>query len=336
MVEGESMTRARRLIAVGVIVLFGGLAVAWAGSGLDTKAADYFTVKWSEIAYTKTDAIQNASAAKQGTSENLSLSCAITIRDPNLVLGTLQQGVVTQLTGRQGQDISVGPPSQQSWPPYERPRYGQRYAQPPKEPRWRTALRSALRLSSSQSPAPKLVRELQPSQISLQLDTRALDQAGGQLHQVKGYFHALVAESLENVDVPFEPNDRWVRLTPNLEVRLSQASCTASSFQYRTEARPQNEYSRPLRLSDPLPSRLVVARQVLGPDGKPRDGFSGQPPWLPVQVGGGMSGAGNDCQIKAIRFVIAVNPAHCRIPFEFQHVPLPDPNQPPARHQPSK
>jgi hypothetical protein len=336
MVEGESMTRARRLIAVGVIVLFGGLSVAWAGSGLDAKAADYFTARWSEIAYTKTDTIQNASAAKQGTSESLSLTCAITIRDPNLVLGTLAQGVVTQLTGRAGQDLNVSPLSLHAGPPYERPRYERRYMPPPKEPRWRAMVRSALRLSPNQTPVPKLVSELQPSPMILQLDTRTLDQAGGQLHQVKGYFHALVAESLENVDVPFEPNDQWVRLTPSLEIQLRQASCTVSSFQYRIETRPQNEYSAPLRLGDPLPGRLVVARQLLGPDGKPRDAYSGQPPWLPAHISGGMSGGGTDCQIKAIRFVIAVNPAHCRIPFEFQHVPLPDPNQPPARHQPSK
>jgi hypothetical protein len=197
-------------------------------------------------------------------------------------------------------------------------------------------VRSALRLSSNQSFTPKLVRELQPSPLNLPLDAKALDQAGGQLRQVKGYFHALVAESLENTDVPFEPNDRWVRLTPALEIQLSQASCTASSFQYRIEERSQNQDSRPLGPGDPLPSRLVVARQVIGLDGKPHDRFFGAPPWLPIHVGGGMSGGGTDCQIKALRFVIAVNPAHCRIPFEFQRVPLPDPNRPPPRHQPSK
>jgi len=328
------MRQVRRVIAVGIIVVFAGLSVARAGSELDAKAADYFTVKWSQIAYTKTDAIQNsAAAAKQGTSENLSLSCSITIRDPNLVLGTLQQGVVTQLTARQGQDLAVSPSPSRPGHFYERPRYEQRYTQPPTEPRWKTVVQSVLRLSPNQSLTPKLVSELQPSQMSLRLDTKALDQAGGELRQVRGYFHALVAESLENVDVPFEPNDRWVRLTPNLEVQLRQASCTASSFHYQIETRPQEESSHPLKLGDPLPSRLVVARRLIGPDGKPREHFAGAPPWLPMTVRGGMSGGGTDCQIKTLRFVIAVNPTHRRIPFEFRHIPLPDPNQPPARHQ---
>ena len=330
------MARVWRVITVDMLVLLAGLPVAWAGSRLDVKAADYFTVKWSRIGYTKADAIQNTSATKQETSENLVLSCPITIRDPNMVLGTLQQGVVTQVTGRKGQDISVDSPPQQQVFPYERPRYQQRFTQPPKEPRWRSALRSVLRLSPTRIPTPRLVWELQPSQMNLQLDTKALDQAGGQLRQVKGYFHALVAESVENVDVPFERNDRWVRLTPNLEVRLSQASCTTSSYQYRVETYPQNDGSPPLRLSDPLPARLVVARQLIGPDGKPREDHFGQPPWLPMHVGGAMSGPYADYQIKALRFVIAINPAHCRIPFEFQRVPVPDPNQPPPRHQPSK
>jgi hypothetical protein len=329
------MTHVRRVITVGTLVLFVGLPVARVESSPDVKAADYFTTKWSQITYTKTDTIQNASATKQGTSESLLLSCAITIRDPNLVLGTLQQGVVTQLTGRQGQDLSVSPPSSRAEFPYERPRYAyaQRSTQPPKEPRWRAMVRSILRIAPDQSPAPKLVWELQPSPMNLQLDSKVLDQAGGRLRHVKGYFHALVAESLESVDVPFEPNDRWVRLTPDLEIQLRQASCTASSFQYRIETRPQNEYSPPLKRSDPPPSRLVVAQQLLGPDGKPRDDFPNAEPWLPVQVRTGMSGGGTNCQITALRFIIAVNPAHCRIAFDFQRIPLPDPNQPPARYQ---
>jgi hypothetical protein len=329
------MAHLRRVITAGILILAACLSVAWAGSDPDTKHADYFIVKWSQIAYTKRDTIQNDSGAKQDTSENLLLSCAITIRDPNLVLGTLQQGIVTQVTGRQGQDVPIGPPSRAQFP-YERPRYQQRYTQPPKEPRWRATLRSALRIAPDQSPAPKLVWELQPGQMNLQLDARALDQAGGRLERVKGYFYALVAESLDNVDVPFEPNDQWVRLTPTLEIQLPQASCTASSFQYRLETRPQNQDSRPLKPGDPLPSRLVVAQQLIRPDGKPRDRPFGPSPWVPAPVGGGMSGSGTDCQIKALRFVIAVNPAHCRIPFEVQRVPLPDPNQPPPRHQPNK
>ncbi len=115
------------------------------------------------------------------------------------------------------------------------------------------------------------------------------------------------------LDVPFEPNDQWVRLTPTLEIQLPQASCTASSFQYRLETRPQSQDSRPLKPGDPLSSRLVVARQLIRPDGKPRDRPFGPSPWVPAPVGGGMSGSGPDCQIKTLRLVIAVENAICQL-----------------------
>jgi len=44
-----------------------------------------------------------------------------------------------------------------------------------------------------------------------------------------------------------------------------------------------------------------------------------------ASVGGIGSGSGNVGQIKAIRFVIAVNARECKIPFEFTHVTLPKP-----------
>lgn len=322
---------------VQVILLSAALSAVRADAESDDKAANCFTVKWSQIAYTKTDTVQNPAEAgtKPGTTENLSLSCAITIRDPNFVLGTLPEGVVTQLTGRQGQEIEVSPPQSRPWQHYERPHYEQRYTQPPAVPAWKRIVESTLRLSSSQSRAPKLTFELQPSRMSLQLDTRTLDRAGGELSQVKGYFYAVVAESVETVDLPFEPNDQWVRLTPTLEVQLRQASFTGLSCSCQIEVRPQDQFTQPLKLSDPLPSRLVVARRLLGPDGKPRNYFDGAPSWVPLMMRSGMAGA-VDGPIKTLRFVIAVNPAHRRIPFEFQHVPLPDPNQPPARHQARK
>ena len=125
------------------------------------------------------------------------------------------------------------------------------------------------------------------------------------------------------------------RETPTLEVELRDAASTASSFHYDIQTRPQDQFSQPLRRGVSLPSRLVIARRLLGPDGKPREHFEGAPPWLPMTVGGG-TGGNIDGPIKTLRFVVAVDPRHRQIPFEFQHIPLPDPNQPPARHQRSQ
>lgn len=82
---------------------------------------------------------------------------------------------------------------------------------------------------------------------------------------------------------------------------------------------------RPISVNDPLPSRIVVTRQFIGSDGKPTHHFSGIRR-LPAHVGGNGSGSGGDSgQIQKIRFVIAVNPTHYKIPFAFEHIPLPKP-----------
>jgi len=44
-------------------------------------------------------------------------------------------------------------------------------------------------------------------------------------------------------------------------------------------------------------------------------------------IAGRGSGGGGNSRIKAIRFVIAVDPTERKIPFEFSHVPLPNPEQ---------
>jgi hypothetical protein len=171
---------------------------------------------------------------------------------------------------------------------------------------------------------PQFVTELQPCRITMRLDKDLLGQARRELRSVKGYFHALIAESLENIDVPFEPNDAWVRLTPDVEIQVREAVCTPGSYRFSIETRPQGGGGmRPLMVGEPLPGRIVVARQLLGPDGKP-DSRPG-PSFLPAPIGGRSSGSGGNFQIKTIRFVVAVNPTEHKIPFELAHVPLPNP-----------
>jgi hypothetical protein len=272
------------------------------------------------------------SSTKLEASESLSLSCEIVIRDPNLVLGTSREGVITQLTGSNGREIALSPAPSRSRPGqnYEGLQYQERFTQPQAVPRWRAWLRSTLRLPRDTSFRPQLVTELRPSPMGLSLDMALLRQAGGELRSVKGYFHALLAESIENVDVPFEPNDTWVRLTPDLEIPVREASSTGSSFRFHIETRPPGgSYGRPLSVGDPLPSRSSWAGSCSARTASQRSRRI-LAPACPV---GGMGGR-PQCQIETIRFLVAIRPTDCRIPFEFQHIPLPDPNQPltqPAR-----
>jgi len=173
--------------------------------------------------------------------------------------------------------------------------------------------------------SPQRVQELQPNRVTMSLDMGLLGAAGGDLRSIKGYFHALIAEAIEHVDVPFEPNNAWVRLTPDVEIRVKEAVSTGDSYHFEIDMRPQNANPMQLLMSGrPLPARMVVARRLIGADGKPSYHSLGAP-GLIAPVAGRGSGSGNLGAIKAIRFVIAVNPTDRKVPFEVRNIPLPNP-----------
>ena len=237
------------------------------------------------------------------------------------------------MTDRRGRNIESGQELPQSRNmSYEGLRYRQRYTQPPKLPRWKNFVRSILRIRPA-SFRPERINELQPARLDMQLDIGLLGSSGGQITEIKGYYFALMAESVEYVEVPFEPNDNWIRLTDDLEIMVQEAECTTSPsrirYNYNIQERRTGD-DRPYRLTveDYLPERIVTDRHFVGADGKPIDRFMGISR-LPGRVGGGGSGSRSDSggvsPIEKIRFVIAVNPSHYKVPFEFKNIPLPDP-----------
>jgi hypothetical protein len=313
--------------------------VLWAAQtepALDTKAARHFKVQWSSVQYDKSVVVENPalSQTRARASESVTLSCQVEIHDPDLVLGVGREGIITQMADGAGRQVTVPPPIAQPHQMYEGLRYRPRF-RPPKMSRWQTIMGYVTRhvpigsVATRARPTPgppQFVTELEPSRIIMRLDKDLLGQQRRELGSVKGYFHALVAESIENIDVPFEPNDTWVRLTPDVEIQVKEAVCTAGSYRYWIDTGPQGGRGmRPLQVGQPLPGRMVVEQQFLGADGKsnlhPRPGF------LPAPIGGHGSGSGGNSQIKTIRFVIAVNPLECKIPFDLSHVPLPNPEQ---------
>ena len=133
-----------RLIVVNVIVLFVGLSITLAESESNTKLKELFKVSWSSMSYNK--AIYNPAAPSraqnqrtQSSSENLSMSCEIEILDPNLVLGTSRQPIITQITDSKGQNIDTDlkQPDLRHLS-YEGLHYRTRHVQPPRPPRWKT------------------------------------------------------------------------------------------------------------------------------------------------------------------------------------------------------
>jgi hypothetical protein len=324
------MAPLRRSI-VGVLIVCFVWSSAWAGATIDAKVTKRFKVNWSSVSYGKTLNNPKVSPSDQPISERLSLFCKIEIRDPALTLGISGEGIITQLTDPNGRDVDPGPSASvqrgSQRMPYEGLRYRMRFVPPPQPSRWLAILKSALRLRQRAPLRPEPVSELQPSEMRLQLDTGLRERAGGKIRRVKGYFYALMAESMEHVDVPFAPDNHWVRLTDDLEIQVVQAQCTDSSYQFEIATRSQDRSSRMHMLSagDSLPSRIVADRQFIGQDGKPIRHFSGFRR-VPASVGGRGSGGGSNMgRVEKIRFVIAVNPAHYKIPFELEDIPLPEP-----------
>jgi hypothetical protein len=162
--------------------------------------------------------------------------------------------------------------------------------------------------------------------MQIKLDVGVSKRGGGEIGRVKGHFYALVAESLEYVEIPFKPSDDWVRLTPDLEIQLHRTQCTERKFTFGISKRPGGTASmRTMPVQEYLPGRVVAARELIGEDGKPISHGSGIQR-LPERLLQGTNGGGfYDCRIKSVRFVIAVNPTHHEIPFVLEHIPLPKP-----------
>lgn len=313
------------MTVVRVAVLFFGLSTAGVDAAIDAAIASRFKVDWTSVQYSKNVVVRNpkVSSPQEEVTKSLWLSCEVEISDPNLVLGTSRGCVVTQLMDGKGQKVKVVAFPRMLRQSYEGLRYHERFAQPPKVSRWRAYLRSLLKLPQNANFGPQRVTELRPSQFRIQLDKELLNQDNAEIGRLKGYFHALVAESYVYVDVPFEPNDHWVSLTSGVAIRVREASSDGFSYRFRIETDPPGgELMHPIQVGRLLPDRIVIGRQFIGKDGKPTGrhrGFS----HVPAPIGG--SGSGGGSGVETIRFTIAVNPAHHKIPFEFVHIPVPDP-----------
>ena len=114
-----------------------------------------------------------------------------------------------------------------------------------------------------------------------------------------------------------------------IQVREARNTISGSTTRYNFDIREDQTAKRGIdRLSvgNYLPEKLVIGRQFINAGGKPSDpsmvfGF------LPAHVGGSGSHSGSwgTSPIEKIRFLIAINPKHCKIPFELKDIPLPNP-----------
>jgi len=319
-----------RTITVLVII---GMSTGLSAARSESKAEDNFKVTWSSITYDKKVSLRNpvvSEGKEQEALETLTLSYEVESLDPNRVLGICLEPMIEEVTDGEGANVELDPVSSKPGDmDYEALHYRRRYVRSPRPARWKTAIRSALRLPPKARTPGRYVDVLEPSRMQIKLDVGVSKKGGGEIGRVKGHFYALVAESLEYVELPFKSSDDWVRLTPDMEIRLPSPQSTETRFRFSIRRRPEvGASNQTFAVQDYLPARVVVARELIGEDGKPISHPSGIKR-LPADIigygSGGSSSGHYSCLIKSIRFVIAVNPTHYEVPFVLEHIPLPKP-----------
>ena len=293
------------------------------------EVADCFEVKWNYITYRKTlynPAIPGKSRDRRG-SENLSVNIEARILDPRTIIGTCDKPVIEQVTDGNGRDADISmaqsPSDRMNYHTLE---YRPSFTRTP--PSWllqsEIKARTALGLPLRARHMPKGTLVLQPIRMSIQLDPGLLRQDTVEISSIKGCFHALAAESTKHIEVPFRPDNKWVRLTSDVEIQVRKARHrgTAAHFDIRQRERTGTA-SHDLYVGDSLPDGIVVERQFIGKSSRMAPPFKfGRS--LPGHIGG--SGRHNSGQrIEKIDYLIAVGLIHNRIPFEFEHIPLPKP-----------
>lgn len=324
------MTRPCRIIVLGIIVVLIGLPVARARSDPNTKIADRFEVSLtsSELRDSVPTSVILSSEDPFGQATgHLRLSCEIGISDPNLILGISRRGKITQVRTDEGEILDVidqeSSGRTSSLHIYHAPRYRRQFVAPIKVPKWKKTIRSILRLPPAKISLPQWSDKLVPSRMTLELSTALLGPDVEKISRVEGHFYVLVADSLENIDVPFKPSEKWVRLTSDLEIRVAEARTTGSQYNFRIETRRGERYfMTPFSPGSDLPNRFPVGRQLLAQDGKATGRRSG--PIFGLASMGGRGSGGGIGPIEKIRFVIAVNPSHHKIPFVLEDIPLPE------------
>lgn len=291
-----------------------------------------FEVNWHSVSYTLN--IYNPAVSRMKNSSRLLVRCDAKILDPERVIGTCDEPVIELIRDGGGRniDMSLAQPRPDRMC-YKSPGYRLNPALIPPSPlvQLEGKMRSALGMPLQRRHLPSHKSELEPVNLSIRIDPGILGQNQKELGCIKGFFHILTAESYKHTKVPFKPSREWIRLTSDLEIQVARA--WHDGFKYRFEINERSKAKiEPGRLNVycPLPDGILLERRLTGPDMPPkRDDIPRPERSLPVQAGGnglfGHSVKGVECKVDTIDYLIATGPAHYRIPFEFEHIPLPEP-----------
>lgn len=289
--------------------------------------ADCFEVDWNYITYKKI--LYNKSISgkirNRKVSEKLSVHCEAEILDSKLIIGTCDIPIIEQITDGKGRDSDISRTKSRSNRMYYNTLvYKSKMSPPSSLTYWEGRARLALGLPLQRRHMPKRTLVLQPVRMKIELDPGLLRRDTGEIGNIIGYFQALTAESSKHIEVPFKPDNKWVKLTSDVEIQVRKAWHTGTAARYdirqrgRTGAAAYQIYA-----SESLPDGIVVEREFISTGNRPKP---------PVKFGrslpgpiGGSGGCDIGRQIEKIDYLIAVDPNHNKIPFELEHIPLPKP-----------
>jgi len=294
------------------------------------KLAKHFNVTWKRITYSKSVSISNPPVGYTPgeTSEGVSLNLEVEIKDPKLIFGTSRSVVLTDLKDGAGRALKI-PKTHPSriHDRYQSLQYRYRHQRASGPDTWIGKVRGFVGVSSGDPNPMETVMELQPSRLGIQFDSQTFPAGTQEIGTAKGYFHALVAESIDYVNVPFKPGPKWIQLTPDTEIRVDEAVSTGTSYRLNIEAggSRRNRGMPFLGVGDPLPKRMVFGYELLDKDGEPVQRNPMMMGRVGGMIGGHVSGSGINAPVATIRYKILVNPAHCKVPFQVKNIPLPKP-----------
>ncbi|MHC4438679.1 MAG: hypothetical protein ACYS3S_15050 [Planctomycetota bacterium] len=287
------------------------------------KVADYFKVYWNWVTYRKT--LYNPSIPEKSPdrsiSESLYVNCEAEIVDPRLVVGTCYEPVIEQITDGNGREIDIS--REQTRPDrmyYRSLRYQVRASPPSKLLQWEGKVRTTLGLPLRPRHQRKRSLELKPARLGIELDPELIRQETREIESIKGYFYALTAESIKHVKIPYKASDKWIRLTPDVEIQFPTARQSQFEIKQRWQAGKNVSH---LLVGDRWPNEIVADLQFIGADDRPNYLRNRGGRQLPVSLNSGENISGR--KVEKIDFLIAVGPTHSRIPFEIEHISLPKP-----------
>lgn len=155
--------------------------------------------------------------------------------------------------------------------------------------------------------------------------------------KVEWSMNVLVAQETQTVDIPFEPNDTWVEITPGFEVMVEQATVEEGKYQYRIKVKYDNtqvDYmmggSVHLWRDETLPSAAVLDMQVLNADGQSIRSLGGGAFSTTSSYSGTtgqMNGSGScdACGMAAtFRYTLAFDLHEQEANFVLENVPVPE------------